>query len=86
MGVWFLVVRWRIMLVLCLRRRMLCRVGGMLLMGDKEKAARAIYEVVVGEGVGVGRDVLPRVELVDRLDHMLEVFGEVAENVYVDSK
>lgn len=63
--------------------------------GDPIKAAKAIYEVVVGEGVGegkeaemflpLGREMEARVKLVrDRLDHCWDVFGEIAKNVYVD--
>lgn len=64
--------------------------------GDPAKAAKAIYEVVVGEGVGEGRQnelFLPlgiemedRVKLVrERLDHCWDVFGHVATNVrYVE--
>ncbi|KAJ5960501.1 uncharacterized protein N7479_007651 [Penicillium vulpinum] len=65
--------------------------------GDKEKAAKAICEVVVGEGVGagreneefllLGRDMISRIKLVrDRLDHTLDVFGDIAGNVYIDQK
>lgn len=61
--------------------------------GDPVKAAKAIYEVVVGEGVGkgkgselflpLGREMEARVKLSrDRLDHAWEVFGEVATNVH----
>lgn len=60
--------------------------------GDTDKAARVVYEVVVGEGVGagheaemllpLGREIQDRVKLVrDRLDHCWEVFGDVAMNV-----
>lgn len=60
--------------------------------GDADKAARAVYEVVVGEGVGSGHEaemLLPlgsemrdRVQLVrDRMDHCWEVFGSVAVSV-----
>ena len=63
--------------------------------GDKEKAVKAIYEVVMGEGVGkgregetflpLGRDLAERVKLVrDGYAHSMEVFGEVCNNVYVD--
>lgn len=63
--------------------------------GDPVKAAKAIYEVVVGEGVGAGKEVemfLPlgrdmeyRVKLVrDRMDHCWDVFGDVAKNVYLE--
>lgn len=60
--------------------------------GDPAKAAKAIYEVVVGEGVGagkeselflpLGRDMEARIKLVqDRLGHCWDVFGDVAMNV-----
>lgn len=73
------------------------REGRLVLDGDKDKAAKAICEVVVGEGVGtgheserflpLGRDMIPRVEGVrDQLDHSLEVFKDLAGNVYVDRK
>lgn len=63
--------------------------------GDPVKAAKAIYEVVVGEGVGagkeaeiflpLGRDMEARVKLVrDRMDHCWDVFGDVAKNVYIE--
>lgn len=65
--------------------------------GDHEKATRAIYEVVVGEGVGagresermlpLGRDLAVRVgEVHDGLAHAMEVFGEVCNNVYLESR
>lgn len=60
--------------------------------GDPVKAANAIYDVVVGKGVGEGREnelFLPlgieleaRVKLVsDRLNHCWDAFGSVATNV-----
>ncbi|KAK9367584.1 hypothetical protein V1509DRAFT_626396 [Lipomyces kononenkoae] len=63
--------------------------------GDKEKAVKAIYEVVMGEGVGtgnegerflpLGRDMAARVKLVqDQHTHTMEVFGDVCNNVYRD--
>lgn len=63
--------------------------------GDVVKAAKAIYEVVVGEGVGagresewmlpLGREIEPRIKLVrERLQQSLEAFANVANNVYVD--
>ena len=65
--------------------------------GDTDKAVRAMYEVIVGEGVGVGResewflplgrDMIPRLELArDRLVHALDVFGDIAGNVYVEKE
>ncbi len=69
--------------------------GGYVSLGDKEKATKAIYEVVVGKGVGAGHekesllplgtDLARRVGQVrDRLDHMMEVFGDVCMNVGID--
>ena len=63
--------------------------------GDKEKAVKAIYEVVVGEGVGagregerflpLGRDLAARVKQVqDWHTHSMEVFGDICNNVYRD--
>lgn len=63
--------------------------------GDTLKGAKAVYEVVIGEGVGagkvgelflpLGRDMEARVKLVrDRLDHCWEVFGDIATNVYAE--
>jgi NAD(P)-dependent dehydrogenase (short-subunit alcohol dehydrogenase family) len=63
--------------------------------GDKEKAVKAIYEVVMGEGVGagqegerflpLGRDVAARVKQVqDQYSHSMEVFGHICNNVYRD--
>ncbi|KAK9238765.1 hypothetical protein V1525DRAFT_387154 [Lipomyces kononenkoae] len=63
--------------------------------GDKEKAVNAIYEVVMGEGVGtgneeerflpLGRDLAARVKQVqDQYTHSMEVFGDVCNNVYRD--
>jgi hypothetical protein len=61
--------------------------------GDQEKAMKAVYEVVVGEGVGkgreaetmlpLGRDLAKRIEHVrEGYAHALEVFGDVCNNVY----
>ena len=69
--------------------------GKMPWNGDKDKAMKAVYEVVTGTGVGVGRegdDFLPlgsdmtaRVQTVqDYLQHGLDVFGEVANSVDID--
>ncbi|KAK3308418.1 uncharacterized protein B0T15DRAFT_107627 [Chaetomium strumarium] len=65
--------------------------------GDHEKATRAIYEVIVGEGVGagresermlpLGRDLAVRLrEVQDGLGHAMEVFGEVCNNVYLETR
>jgi hypothetical protein len=65
--------------------------------GDTDKAARAIFEVTVGEGAGaghgderflpMGRDMVSRVGLVrDQLAHALDVFADVAGNVYAEQE
>ncbi|KAK4234716.1 hypothetical protein C8A03DRAFT_37499 [Achaetomium macrosporum] len=65
--------------------------------GDQEKAMKAVYEVVVGEGVGagresermlpLGRDLAVRLRQVqDGLAHAMEVFGEVCNNVYLETR
>ena len=65
--------------------------------GDKGKAMRAVYEVVMGEGVGkghenekflpLGRDLAPRLKLIqDQMAHAVEIFGDVCNNVYIDKK
>jgi hypothetical protein len=59
--------------------------------GDTQKAVKAIYEVVVGEGVGEGREeelVLPLGKDMERFvyeqmaqwKHTMEVFGDVCRN------
>ncbi|KAL2163800.1 hypothetical protein VTH06DRAFT_5859 [Thermothelomyces fergusii] len=64
--------------------------------GDKDKAARAVYEVVVGEGVGagreaerllpLGRDLAARIRTVQEYyAHSVEVFGDICNNVYRDA-
>ncbi|KAK8031549.1 hypothetical protein PG990_001283 [Apiospora arundinis] len=63
--------------------------------GDHKKAVRAIYDVVVGEGAGaglgkevqmmLGKDCAVRaIEVRDGLNHMMETFGRVCNNVDVD--
>jgi len=63
--------------------------------GDKDKAMKAVYEAVVGEGAGAGHeaerflplgsDMTVRVKTVqDYLAHSLKVFGDVANNVKPD--
>ncbi|KAI0179311.1 putative short-chain oxidoreductase [Hypoxylon sp. FL1284] len=62
--------------------------------GDKDKAMKAVYDVVVGEGPGkgneaerllpLGTDISPRVTAVrDYLGHALDVFGEVCDSMAV---
>ncbi|GIJ83637.1 hypothetical protein Asppvi_002467 [Aspergillus pseudoviridinutans] len=69
--------------------------GKIKLNGDKDKAMQALYQVVVGEGVGeghepekllpLGSDMTPRLKGVqDYLGHALEVFGSVTNSVDVD--
>jgi hypothetical protein len=69
--------------------------GRLVPNGDKDKAMKAAYEVVAGEGAGagceaetflpLGSDMTVRVKKVhDDLAHALEVFGEVTSNVNVD--
>lgn len=64
-------------------------------MGDKDKAMKAVYEVVVGEGVGAGREAEPLLPLgfdmvarfkdaQESFGHAVEVFGDVATNVNLD--
>ncbi|OAG11207.1 NAD(P)-binding protein [Paraphaeosphaeria sporulosa] len=63
--------------------------------GDKDKAMKAVYEVVVGEGVGEGKeaekllplgsDITPRLKgLQDNAGHVIEVFGSVTNGVDVE--
>ncbi|KAK8003533.1 hypothetical protein PG989_003252 [Apiospora arundinis] len=63
--------------------------------GDHKKAVRAIYDVMVGEGAGaglgkevqmmLGKDCAVRaIEVRDGLNHMMETFGRVCNNVDVD--
>jgi len=63
--------------------------------GDKDKAMKAVYEVVVGEGAGAGReaerflplgtDMTARVKMVQEyLAHGLDVFADVTNNVNID--
>ncbi|XDG04371.1 hypothetical protein ABKA04_003986 [Annulohypoxylon sp. FPYF3050] len=65
--------------------------------GDKDKAMKALYEVIVGEGVGkgheaerllpLGSDMTVRLKTVqDYLGHALEVFGDVCNSVNLENK
>lgn len=69
--------------------------GTLQVKGDHKKAVKAIYEVAVGEGLGVGKerevqmvlgkDCAVRVgEIQAGLEHMMEVFGDVCNNVDID--
>lgn len=62
--------------------------------GDQEKAMKAVYEVIVGVGVGagreaermlpLGRDLAANLKHVqDGYAHAVEVFGEVCNNVHL---
>ncbi|KAI1468307.1 putative short-chain oxidoreductase [Daldinia caldariorum] len=70
--------------------------GDFAIHGDHVKATQAIYDVVMGKGIGeghekemilpLGRDLAERIrEHRDRIDHMMEVFGEICNNVDVDT-
>ncbi|KAI8628972.1 NAD(P)-binding protein [Xylariaceae sp. FL1651] len=63
--------------------------------GDKDKAMKAVYELVVGEGSGTGHeaerllplgtDMTMRVKTVrDYLQHSLDVFGSITNDVAID--
>jgi hypothetical protein len=63
--------------------------------GDTVKGAKVVHDVVMGQGVGsgkegelnlpLGRDMEDRVKLVEsRLRHSWEVFGDAAMNVYIE--
>jgi NAD(P)-dependent dehydrogenase (short-subunit alcohol dehydrogenase family) len=65
--------------------------------GDKDKAMKAVFEVVAGVGVGeghqsekllpLGSDMTPRLKGVQEyLGHALDVFGSVTNSVDVDEK
>jgi NAD(P)-dependent dehydrogenase (short-subunit alcohol dehydrogenase family) len=69
--------------------------GDFPLIGDHKKAVKAIYEVVVGEGVGAGKekevkmilgsDAAVRLDEVQKgYGHMMDVFGEICHNVAKD--
>jgi NAD(P)-dependent dehydrogenase (short-subunit alcohol dehydrogenase family) len=64
--------------------------------GDKDKAMRAVYDVVVGAGVGAGReaerflplgsDMTTRVQMVqDYLAHGIDAFKDITNNVGLDA-
>ena len=70
----------------------LLKSGKVPINGDKDKAMKAVYEVVVGEGAGAGReaerflplgtDMTARVKTVQNyLGHGLEAFGHVTDHV-----
>ncbi|KAJ5212157.1 Short-chain dehydrogenase/reductase SDR [Penicillium cinerascens] len=63
--------------------------------GDTDKAAKAIYEMAAGEGVGaereaelflpLDRDMITRVCLIrDQYTHALEVLGDFSGNLYME--
>ncbi|KAI0144119.1 putative short-chain oxidoreductase [Hypoxylon sp. NC0597] len=71
--------------------------GKFLPNGDKDKAMKVLYEVIVGEGIGkgheaerllpLGTDMTVRLKTVrDYLGHALEVFGKVCDSVYLEKK
>ncbi|KAH9905852.1 hypothetical protein F4778DRAFT_681493 [Xylariomycetidae sp. FL2044] len=62
---------------------------------DHLKAVQIMYDVIMGEGVGegredemmlpLGRDMATRaIEVRDRINHMMEVFGDVCNSVALD--
>ncbi|KAI1098354.1 putative short-chain oxidoreductase [Jackrogersella minutella] len=70
--------------------------GNFKVPGDHIKATQAIYYVVVGEGIGKGKeeemmlplgvDMAARVEEVrSGFDHMMDVFGDICNNVNVEN-
>lgn len=69
--------------------------GKVPINGDRDKAMKAVFEVVVGKGVGAGKqaerflplgtDMIARVRDVQQyLGHALEVFEDVVGNVGLD--
>ncbi|KAI1488477.1 hypothetical protein F5X96DRAFT_645348 [Biscogniauxia mediterranea] len=71
--------------------------GNFAAPGDHRKAVKVICDVVMGEGVGKGREsemMLPlgvdmavrAIEVRDRIDHMMEVFGDICNNVNVEEE
>ncbi|KAI1267467.1 NAD(P)-binding protein [Xylariaceae sp. FL1019] len=69
--------------------------GKVPINGDKDKAMKAVYDLVVGEGLGAGHeaerllplgtDMTARVETTrDYLQHSLDVFGTVTDSVATD--
>lgn len=66
--------------------------GKIVPKGDKDKAMKALYQLVVGEGFGAGKEketflplgseMIPRMTGVQEyLTHAKEVFGEITESV-----
>ncbi len=69
--------------------------GKIPINGDKDKAMKATYDIVVGEGVGAGKeaerflplgtDMTQRVQMVqDYLKNGIEAFKDVTNNVNID--
>jgi hypothetical protein len=69
--------------------------GSFKLDGDHQKGCQAIYEMVMGEGVGegkeqeeviiLGRDMWALMEnVMEKNKHMMDTFEGVCNNVYVD--
>lgn len=70
--------------------------GNFTVPGDHLKATKAIYDVVVGEGIGKGREkemMLPlgvdmavrAQEVRDSIIHMMDVFGDICNNVNIEN-
>lgn len=71
------------------------RSGTIVRDGDPIKACQAIYDIVVGQNIGngkesetllpMGRDLAPVMHrAADAMKHSMEVFGDLCVNVYVD--
>ena len=69
--------------------------GKVPINGDKDKAMRAVYEVVMGEGAGagleserllpLGTDMTTRVKTMQgQLSHSLDALGHITNNVGID--
>ncbi|PKS06191.1 hypothetical protein jhhlp_007508 [Lomentospora prolificans] len=65
-------------------------------ISDKVKGAKAIYEVIIGEGIGkglerevrfpLGKDAVVRVgEVRDKLIHAAGIFGSISEQVAIEN-
>ncbi|KAK5629601.1 hypothetical protein RRF57_005316 [Xylaria bambusicola] len=73
------------------------RTGKLVPNGDKDKAMKAVYQLVVGEGFGAGKekekfmplglDMTTRMSLIqDQLAHAKEVFGDITNGVGITNR
>lgn len=71
-------------------------VGYNPLFGDAKMASQAMYDVIVGQGIGKGREAEKLLPLgrdlfaatktaLDRQAHALEIFGDICNGVYTDT-